>query len=237
MRPAPKRPTLAALSALAASALALAGCGGSSKSNGASNGIESKSPEAIVSAASSALQSVSSVHVSGSMVSEGSPIKLDLTLASGKGGRGQLTENGLSFRIIAIAQTVYINGSDAFWRHFGGAAAEQLFHGKWLKSPASGQLGSIAELTNLHTLFTKLLAGHGKLAKGSSTTVAGKKVVAIRDTTQGGTLYVAATGKPYPVEINKTGSEAGAITFDDYNQPVSLTAPKGAVDITQLEHS
>jgi hypothetical protein len=43
---------------------------------------------------------------------------------------------------------------------------------------------------------------------------------------------VAATGKPYPVAIagGKKG-RSGAITFDDWNKSVSLSAPRDAIDI------
>ncbi len=208
---------------------AIAGCGGSS-----ANGVQSESPEAIVSAAAQALKGVRSVHVYGTTTSSGMPVKLDLTLVTGKGGRGEITQNGLSFQIITTPGVVYINGSDGFWRHFGGSAAVQLFHGKWLKAPASGELGSVAELTNLQQLFAKLLSSHGKLRKAGTTSVNAQKVIAVEDVTQGGTLYVATTGKAYPVELSKTGSEGGRLNFDRYNEPVSLSPPANAVDISQL---
>jgi hypothetical protein len=217
--------------AVCAAALAggIAGCGGSSD-----NGVAAKSPDGIVNAASNAVGGVKSVHVSGSLRSGGSPITLDLTLLAGKGGGGQMSQSGLSFKLINLNQTVYINGSDAFWRHIGGSSAVQLFHGKWLKAPASGQFSSISSLTNVQTLFNKLLASHGKLAKGSTTTLSGQAVVAVKDTTQGGTLYVATTGPPYPVQVSKSGSDGGRLVFDHYNQSASLTAPANAIDISKL---
>ena len=218
------------------SALFVAGmtsaCGSSSPS---SNGVASKSPAAIISAAEGAITGLKSVRVAGSIVSGGSRITLDLSLVSGKGGRGQMSESGLGFQMVVLDQTVYIDGSPGFWRHFGGAAAAQLFEGKWLKAPASGSFASVALLTNVHKLFNQLLSSHGTLAKGATTTVDGQKVVAIKDTTKGGTLYVATTGKPYPVEIVKTGAQGGRVVFDHFNNSVSLTAPANAIDISQLQ--
>jgi hypothetical protein len=210
---------------------ALSACGGSSD-----NGVASKSPVAIVRAAGAAMDGVKSVHVSGSIVSGGSPITLDLDLVSGKGGRGNMSEGGLSFQLVANGKVVYINGSPAFWRHFGGAAVVALFKGKWLKAPAStGAFASLASLTNLHQLFSKQLSSHGKLTKGATTTVNGQKVVAVNDATKKGTLYVATTGKPYPVEILVTGAQAGHIVFDRFNESVSLTAPANSIDVSQLQ--
>jgi hypothetical protein len=217
-------------------AIALAACGGGGSSGGGN--LSSKSASQIVAAAGKAIYGVKSVHVSGTVNSGGAKIGLDLDLASGKGGTGTLTDNGLSVQLIVIGKTLYINGSPAFWRHFGGAAAATLFHGKWLKTTtaASGAAGSFADLINLHLLFGKLLKTHSSsLAKGKTTTIDGQSVIAIRDTKQGGTLYVATSGTPYPVEIQKTGSQAGRISFSKFNESVSLSAPSPAISLSQLE--
>lgn len=132
----------------------LGGCGSSSSGNG----IAAKSPTDIVAAAKVAADAANSVHVSGSIVSGGSPITLDLNLLAGKGGRGQLTENGLGFELIETDGTVYIKGSAAFYRHIGGTAAAQLLQGKWLKAPTtSKEFVSISSLTNLRALVDTTL--------------------------------------------------------------------------------
>ncbi len=216
-----------------AAAVAISACGGSSSSG---NGIAAKSPSEILSAATKAINGVNSVHVSGSLLSSGSPISLDLNLVNGKGASGSMSEGGLSFKLIDVGGNVYINGSPTFWQHFGGSAAAQLFKGKWLKAPATNSnFASFAALTNLHQLLSAVLANHGSLAKGSTTSVHGQNVVALKDTSMGGTLYVATTGKPYPVEISKSGSSGGRMDFDHINQSVSLTPPPNAIDVSQLK--
>jgi hypothetical protein len=221
----------AALSVLVA--LAVAACGSSGGSS--SNGIASKSPDQIVAAATNAVSNASSVHVSGSVPNAGQQITLDLSLVNGKGGKGSMSQSGLSFQIVSLDQEVYINGSTAFWNKFGGATAAQLLSGKWLKAPATGQLASLSTLTNSHKLFNQLLSSHGKLSKGKPTTIQGQSVIPVTDTTNGGTLYVATSGTAYPVEIVKPGTDGGHISFDGFNQPVSLSAPANAIDISQLK--
>ena len=211
---------------------ALAGCGGSSSGNG----VASKSAEEIVSASKTAADSASSVHVSGSIVTGGTPVTLDLTLAAGKGATGELSESGLSFKLIMMGNTVYISGSPAFYRHLGGTAAAQLLAGKWLKASAtSGEFASFGSLANMRNLIDSTLASHGTLSKGSTTTVGGQSAIAVTDSTKGGTLYVATNGQPYPLEIRKTGSESGKITFDRWNQPVTITPPANSVDLSELK--
>jgi hypothetical protein len=224
-------PKLALPFALIVLLAALAGCGGSS-----GNGIADKSPAAILAASKVAADSASSVHVSGSLVSGGTPVTLDIDLIAGKGGRGQLSQNGLSFELIEVGGTVYIKGSSAFYSHIGGKTAAQLLGGKWLKAPSSSaDFASIGQLTNLHQLVDQSLVAHGSLTKGATTTIGGQKVVGLTDKSKGGTLYVAATGKPYPVQISREGSGSGTITFGRWNESVKLAAPANAIDLSQLQ--
>lgn len=212
----------------------LAGCGGSSSSSG--NGVADKTPTEILAATKAATDTATSVHVAGSIVSDKSPITLDMSLLAGKGGRGQLSENGLAFELIQVGGTVYIKGSSAFYKHIGGSAAAQLLEGKWLKAPSSdSSFASLSQLTDLRQLVDQTLANHGSLKKSGTTTVNGQKVVGVTDTSKGGTLYIAATGKPYPIEISKNGSGGGTITFDRWNGDVTIAAPKNAIDVAQLQ--
>jgi hypothetical protein len=151
------------------------------------------------------------------------------------GARGQLSEGGLSFELIQRGKTLYLKGSPAFYRHIGGAAAAQVLEGKWLRAPsANPEFASLASITDLRQLVDTTLANHEALTKGSVTTVDGQKVIGVTDTSLGGTIYVATSGPPYPIEIAKGGTGGGQITFDHWNRPVSLTAPASALDISQL---
>jgi hypothetical protein len=219
-----------AIFALAALGL-LGGCGGSSSSG---NGVASKSPEQILAASKAAADGASSAHVSGSIVTGGGSIGLDLSLSS-TGGRGQLSLGGLGFELIETGATVYIKGSAALYRHIAGAEAAKLLQGRWLKAPSSApEFASIASLTNLHGLIDATLADHGTLTKLATTTVDGQKVVGLRDVANGETIYVATVGKPYPVQVTRTGSGGGTVHFSSWNAPVTIAAPANAIDLAQL---
>lgn len=227
-------PSFAALPlGLLLAAAALAGCGSSSSSG---NGVASKTPTQIVAAAKSAAAGAVSAHVSGSIVSGGKPISLDMELLAGKGGKGRIAVEGLSVQLIEVDKAVYINGSTAFYTHLAGTAAAQLLQGKWLKAPASNaNFASFSSLTSLSQLVGATLASHGALKPAGTTTVNGQKVVGVTDAAKGGTLYVATTGTPYPVEIVKTGSGGGKIVFDRWNKPVTLAPPAASININQLQ--
>lgn len=213
------------------------GAGGASGSQGSGtghaggrpNGVASQPPRDVVALAVRAIDQVASVHLAGGMQDGGIPVRLDLHLVRSEGGEGQISENGLDFRMIAIGRVLYIQGSDAFWTHFGGATAAKLFHDRWLKAPNSGQFASLGALTSIPRLFAQLLTKHGALRLGRRTTVNGQPAVGVVDKTGGDTLFVATTGKPYPLQIVKRGTGGGNVVFDQFNQPVKLTAPAGAI--------
>ena len=217
-----------------AAALVAAGCGGSSSSG---NGVAAKTPEEILEATKLAASEATSVHIAGSIDSEGKPITLDMELLAGKGGQGTIGQEGFTIQLVQTGGAVYINGSAAFYRHVGGSAAAQLLEGRWLKAPAnSGELASLASLTNLSKLIDTALANHGTLAKGAKATIAGQPAIALDDVSKGGVLYVATTGKPFPLEVAKNGKESGKVLLDRWDQPVTLTAPKDAIDISKLQN-
>jgi hypothetical protein len=212
--------------------LGLGACGSSSSGNG----LASKSPTQIVEAAKVAAAGAVSAHVVGSIVSEGKPISIDMELVAGKGGRGKIALEGLDVELIDVGRAVYINGSDAFYEHLAGPAAARVLHGKWLKAPTdAGDFASFASLTSLDKLVDSTLAAHGKLTPAGKSTVEGQPVVGVTDGSKEGTLYVASSGTPYPLEIVKGGTDGGKVTFNRWNKPVTLTAPADWININQLK--
>jgi hypothetical protein len=87
----------------------------------------------------------------------------------------------------------------------------------------------------MRKLLDTVLVGHGTLKKGSTTTIGGQPAIAVEDTTRAGTLYVATTGKPFPLQITKGGSEAGTITFDKWDEPVTISPPASSVNLSELK--
>ncbi|HZO97451.1 MAG TPA: hypothetical protein VFB42_08780 [Gaiellaceae bacterium] len=207
----------------------LAACGGGPKSNGEAG----RTAEQIVADAQAAVRTATSVHVTGSSAGGGTPLRVDLELVAGRGGKGRVTANGLTFDLVRIGSTAYVKGDASFWRSFVGAGAARLLEGRWLKASATtGDLATFTPLTDLERLFTTMLGAHGKLEKGDETTIGDAPAIEVRDAEQGGTLYVSTRGKPYPLALAKGG--AGKLSFGAWDEPVELRAPPRAVDISTL---
>jgi hypothetical protein len=152
-----------------AAAACVAGCGVAS-----GNGVAAKSPDAIVGAGMSAISDAKSVHVSASarrtpayrsIVNAGLKVTLELAFVPGKGGSGWINlGGGMGFQVASLDHEVYIRASNTVWIQVASAPVEvaHLLGGKWVRVPASGEFGRLANFVQARAL----LAGHGPLRKG-----------------------------------------------------------------------
>jgi hypothetical protein len=214
------------------SVLALAGCGGS---GGTGAKPEPAKPAALILRdARAAVASATSVHLAGHVTST-TAVTLDLHL-SRAGGSGTVSSKGLAFRVTRIKNAVYFTGSRAFYRHFTNAAGIALLNGRWLKVPPSDRrFIAFTRLTDMRTLLEQVLKPTGIVAKVGTRTIDGVRVIGLRDDTHRGTLYVSATGVPYPVEVVTSGAHPAVVRFDHWDQQIRLRAPAGPVRLGQLE--
>jgi hypothetical protein len=217
----------------AVAALWLAAGSNAAGSGGAPSVASLKTPAQILAAAVQAVDGATSVHIVAAGTSGGRPLRFDLKLVAARGGEGTVTENGLTFQMVRIGTKAYFEAGATFWKKFAGSVGPQLFDGKWIEASAtSGQLASLTPLTSLRTFITGVLKSHGTLAVGKSATVGGRSAIALNDTTEGGTLYIAASGTPYPLEITSSGRAGGTVKFESWNQRFSLAPPKNPLNFT-----
>jgi hypothetical protein len=213
-----------------AAAVLQAGCGGSS-----SSGEASKSASAILADARQAASAAGSVHVAGTIHEAGQTLAVDLKV-TGEGGGGTMTIQGSKVDIIRTGQNVYIRAPAAFYEKVGaGKAAGQLLDGRWLKAPAStAAFRDLAQLTDLHQFVSQALKPGGTVTKGAETTIDGQKAIELKNSKGGGSLYVATTGKPYPIEFKGTGSSSGLLKLSGWGSTSAPKAPGNAIDIGAL---
>lgn len=228
--------TLRLLAPALALVTALAACGGSS------NGEAGKPASRIVDDALAAAKAAKTVHVIGTIDSGGDQIAIDLRLVNGRGGVGTVTYKGDKADVMRVGQQVYFRAPGAFYTHQGApAAAGQLLADKWIVAPSSNaDFADFSSMTDMKALFTNGLKPEGTPAKVGTATVDGVQAVKLVDRKNGkdaGALYVAASGTPYPLKIDSGAASdgTGKVRFAEWNKPVALTAPKGAIDISRLQ--
>ncbi|HEX4520976.1 MAG TPA: hypothetical protein VH063_15455 [Gaiellaceae bacterium] len=224
------RLTLAA--SVAVLAALVAGVGGSTAA--APNGVELKTAGQILTASRAAVAQAATVHIVGTIADKGGPITLNLKLINSKVGVGRLSVGGATFNIIRIGNTLYLKADRKFLEANGGAAAVKVLAGRWFKvSTAVHDFKDIAPLTDLVQLVDAVLGTHGKLALGSHVTIGGRPAIALVDTSEGGTLYVATTGPPYPLELKGTKGQ-GEIKFESWDTAVTVLPPTNALDFSKV---
>lgn len=248
------RPALAA--AVAATLAALAGCGtvhglGSPAADATRKATLGAKPAAaapkpslvsatakdVVARAKAALASAKSVHVVGSTAA-GSSVQVDIRVKSGSGAAGSITVSGAKIEIVKLGEKMYFHSPATVWIEQGlSADMARLLAGKWVLMSASA-LGSGGEdllrMTSTQGL-SELLVPDGMPKRPGATwptaTVRGVPTIKLTDDT--GSLYVARTGKPYPVRIGDAPALGGGqIDFTEYDKPVTITAPPAAQILT-----
>ena len=112
------------------------------------------------------------MHVSGAIKAAGTSVGIDLSIVSGKGATGTISEGSASFKLVALGDNFYIQPDPAFLEKFAhSSAAVSLLKGKWLTgSRTDGSFASFGQLTSINSLMTSLVKGHGTLTKGSTST-------------------------------------------------------------------
>jgi hypothetical protein len=215
---------------LAVALVLLTGCGSSS------NGVANKPAAQILAAARTAARTATAVRiVTNTKLLTGQPSKLDASLSKQQ-AHAQITFFGIGFQTIRAANTIYIKGNKSFNARMEVAQHVKVPPGQWLKG-TTATLGQIASLTNIEKELPVILSGSGKITKGKTTKINGQPAIALKLTRKlyTGTLYVATTGQPYPLKLTKTGQETGQTTFTNWNDPVTVTPPAHAIDMSQLK--
>ncbi len=222
------------LTVAAATALLTAGCGGGSSSSGSSFADET-GPD-ILTAATTDMGAVTSMHFAGDVTSSGQQIHVDLRSTPAGQGQGSFTIGTGTAQILASDGKAWMKPDHAFWEQQAKAQAaqiEKLVGDKWVSIPLSSGLSKVCDLDNL---LKKLTPSSGKQTQGTKvigeTQVAGTDAVQVQGTSKQGDTVSAwvATGEPHHVLklAVADGSLPGTLTFSEFDQPLDITTPAPA---------
>lgn len=248
------RPTRVLL-AVSAAALLAAACGdtsgtgtlaaaGSTSASAPAAGGELASLDAteILTRAKAAFKKAESVRLTGGGASSGASFKVDMRYSADK-AVGTVSSSGQEIELRRIDKTVYLKADKAFWSQTVGAAAAELLSGKYLKAPLTDQrVAQLASFTDKDAFVDEVLDETGTITKGEPKDVRGTPAIGLvnKDTDGGGTLYVATTGEPVPLQLlpEAGGSDSGTLDFLDYGKAVTVEVPPAAqtIDVTKLGH-
>jgi hypothetical protein len=227
---------LAAAIAVTSAAAGCAGGGSSPASTPASTARHTSSRAAarLLADVRAAVAAARSVHVRGQLA-DSAATGFDLRL-SRLGGTGTVSSGGSQIGLRRVHGRVYVTGDAAFFRHYTTRARADRLAGRWLAVPASDpRFAGFTRLTDMGALLGRILAPAGPVAETGTRTLHGRLAIGLRDrVANGGTLYVAATGPPYPLEIVTSGARHGLIRFGGWGAPVALAPPPSPLGLDRL---
>lgn len=233
--------------------LALTGCGGdegdpaedvaapAESTAPETDGIQDLSADELVERAKDAATAAESVRLSGEVVEDGSTMIIDMQF-SGDGSTGTISNAGATVELLQVSTDEYYMKADAdSWEQLtGDAASGDIFADRYVR--ISGDDESVGDLTSFldfEAFVDEVLDIDGPIEKGETAEVNGVQAIGIIDqgSEDGGTLWVAVTGEPYPLRIESPdGSGEGAIDFLDWGKAVDIKAPPEdeVIDLSEL---
>jgi hypothetical protein len=222
--------------AIALSAAACSSIGSSTSGATSLSGI----PDQIVQKAVNDLKAAASLHISGSVVSSGTNVTIDLTDVARRGCKGTIALDSGASRsstgtaltgtadLVEVNSTVYMKLDESIFKNL--SLPSSLFKsdviGKYIEVTSRSELANFAQLCDASTLasgFDKEVTG---FVKDGTATIKGQATEAFKQSTHAGSgiVYISDPSTPEIVRLQGPASE-GQINFTNYNAPVTITAP------------
>ena len=237
MLPVPRRSAIGTAAFLLFAGLALTGCDGGGTDT---TSVASTAPNAheMLIRAQRAVSHVTTFHVVGSIKQAAGDFNVNLHFAGPKGAYGSIAYSGISFHVVRIRRSIYFKAPANFYAKVGLATkTADLIANRWIKADA-GTPGfrKFAIFTSSSQFFQGILASamSGKLVRmPGAMEIGGVPAAALSIPNNGGRLYLALRGPALPIRIDGP-ADSGSVRIVDYGRPVTLTAPRGAVDFTGI---
>jgi hypothetical protein len=239
----------AATAFAATAALLLTGCQGDGGGDNApaaapvsaapaDNGVAALTAEQILERARTAMQGAASFRVKGEMTEDGQAVALDFK-TKGKDLSGSIGMGAAKAQLLVVGGRQYMKPNEQFWAMMDdpqkAKAVTTLMADRWAKIPAGEE--SFSQLFNAANV-NEMLKNSGKVSKGPQKDIDGVPAIGLLDEgPDGGTLYIATVGEPYPLRIEAQDAGAGQISFSEFGAAFpELKAPAEGevVDLGEL---
>jgi hypothetical protein len=212
----------------------LAGCQGHQEAAAAESvrlsttGVDTLGADEIGRRSMAALRAAGSYHVYGTFYDEDSTrVAIDVKV-SGKDADNTITVGPVRMEVLLVGGATLVRGNEAFWAQIVTAdrahAVTRAAGKRWVRSLTSG---TAAAGDYDASRLEALVKPGGPLTKGPRRTNDGVPTVGLFDKKAGTTLYVAATGEPYPITF--VGQNEDTLHFYEYGKafPEIVAPPAG----------
>ena len=149
----------------------------------------------------------------------------------------KIEHDGEHLEVMRIGADHYLMADAAFWTKEASVTAAAKLAGRWVKLTAA-MSSTYDQFLSIGSFFDQFISSSGgTLTKGDQATVGGVKTISVDDSSDQSTVYVSMVDKPLPLKVESKASSGGAVTFSDWNVPITdLVAPPASslVDISKL---
>lgn len=200
--------------------------------SGKGTGRAAESPQQVLQAAQQAVKGVSSYEMKGSGDFGNGVSAVDFQIHDGDVG-GSLTMSGSVMQMMTLGDDLYVNAPASFYEAEGAGDAASIVAGKWLEIPASSALSGVSAITSLSYLtdLSKALKPQGEVVADGTGIVGGQSVVIIKDSANGDTMAVAASGTAYPVQLRKATPPTWTLDLSNWNSVPAFTPPPNPITV------
>ncbi len=220
-------------------ALVAAGCGGQAdipggqiaagKTTPETNGLERQSAAEVRQAAAVALKAARSVQMTMTGRQAGQPLRFEVR-SQGESSMGTMEFEGLRFEGILIGHTSYLKGDRSSWMKTGAPRPlVQLLAGHWVTG--AEDMVKLDGFTRDEMAAALTESNVSLKPRVEQTTLDGQKAVVI-SYGNGTKIYVANTGRPYPLRFELPLSFR--VVFTDYEANFRIAKPADSVDMTDV---
>ncbi|MFZ0169436.1 MAG: hypothetical protein WAL64_08455 [Candidatus Dormiibacterota bacterium] len=212
-----------------AAALLLSSCAA------AANGVATKSAPAIVDAAGAALVSARTFEIVATSEGSSTPASVTFKIGGKNLGEGSFVSSSLSFQAEELHGIDYFR-SKTVWSQVGGPTLQGALGDRWVYISASSATATeltavFGTLTSPPTVAKQLTKDAQASVRGKVGTIDGEPVISVTEP-KAGTIYVATTGKPYPLRWEQ--GRVGRVVFSDFGARFDIKAPQHAVDLAAI---
>lgn len=219
--------------------LVLAGVAGLTACAGGSGAKSNAGTEARALADESValMRDVDDFKLTGSGEMDGTTMSLNFCVRKGTDAKGTITIDGATVEVVVIGKDQYMKADAKAWAKLvdvaggrGSADAVEKLDGKYMKVDAGGDdgFGSMADPFEGDT---------EGVTKGDPVTVEGVRVIPLTQEFEGDTttVYVRATGKPYPVVVKTEGSSPSSMRYTKAKARCEPVAPPADLVVDMSE--
>ena len=188
---------------------------------GKPNGVEELGPKQILKQANAAAMSARSVHIIG----ESPQASLDLVVTKDSSD-GKRTAGDTTLQTRVVDGVIYIKADEAYWTQAFNAKKAKKIGTKWVAGELSNpKLKSFKQTSTMGPLMRQFLQSDDSATVGEVGVALGQPAVPLTQTV--GTLWVATTGKAYPLLLTSAPeqTEASKVDFTQWDKKVVIKAP------------